>query len=133
MSLRETVWIGAMDRVGVLASAACFIHCLAMPVLLSLSSVSMHFLPSEESTHRVLAVSIALIGGIAILSGYRRHRRPSVLVFLSIGMTFISIGAFWGNYLSSHTTEVLITLAGSLCLIAAHRKNHTFCSSCQQC
>jgi hypothetical protein len=29
--------------------------------------------------------------------------------------------------------EVLITLAGSSCLIVAHRKNHTFCRSCTQC
>jgi uncharacterized membrane protein YfcA len=122
-----------MDRIGVFASAACFVHCLATPVLLSLSSVSVHFLPSEEGTHRVLAVSIALVGVFAILSGYRRHRRPSVLVFLSVGLVFIFAGAFFGNYLPFHWIEVLITLLGSSCLIAAHRKNHTFCRSCKQC
>jgi uncharacterized membrane protein YfcA len=133
MSARESAWTGAMDRIGVFASAACFVHCLATPILLSLSSVSVHFLPSEESTHRVLAVTIALVGAIAILTGYRRHRRPSVLVFLSVGLVFIFAGAFFGNYLPLHWIEVLITLLGSSCLIAAHRKNHTFCRSCKQC
>jgi uncharacterized membrane protein YfcA len=122
-----------MDRIGVFASAACFVHCLATPILLSLSSVTVHFLPSEESTHRVLAVSIAFVGAIAILTGYRRHRRPSVLVFLSAGLVLIFAGAFFGNYLPSHWIEVLITLLGSSCLIAAHRKNHTFCRNCKQC
>ena len=133
MSARESAWAGAMDRIGVFASAACFVHCLATPIFLSLSSVSVHFLPSEESMHRVLAVSIAIVGAIAILTGYRRHRRPSVLVLLSAGLVFIFAGAFFGNYLPSHWIEVLITLSGSSCLIAAHRKNHTFCRNCKQC
>lgn len=133
MSARASFWTGAVDRVGVFASAACFVHCLATPILLSLSSVYVHLLPSEENTHRILAVFIALAGVFAILTGYRRHRRQSVLIFMFLGLSFIFAGAFFGSHLPSHLIEVLITLAGSSCLIVAHRKNHTFCRSCTQC
>jgi uncharacterized membrane protein YfcA len=133
MPAKELDWTAAMDRVGSFASAACFVHCLATPIFLSLFPVWVHFLPSEESTHRVLALSITLIGVFAFFTGYRRHKRSSVLVFLGVGMTFIFTGAFFGNRLPSHWMEVLITLAGSSCLIVAHCKNHTFCRRCERC
>ena len=49
----------------------CVIHCLLTPVVLSISSVSAHFLPSEERTHRALAVAIAALGAIALLKRCR--------------------------------------------------------------
>jgi MerC mercury resistance protein len=37
-----------VDQIGVWTSTACAIHCLLTPVVLSISTVSAHFLPSEE-------------------------------------------------------------------------------------
>ncbi len=133
LSQRSSTWTAAVDRLGVIASTVCFIHCLATPVIVSLLAVYAHFLPSEEHTHRVLAVVITLLGAIAILTGYRRHRRSSVLGFMAAGLVFIGGGAFFGDRLPAHWMEVLVTLAGSCCLIVAHRKNHTFCNSCRRC
>ncbi len=129
----DLVSTGVLDRIGVYASVLCFIHCLATPIILSLLAVYAHFLPSEERTHRVLALFITLIGAVAILGGYRRHRKPIVLVLMLAGLALIFAGAFYGDRLPSHWLEVLVTLAGSCCLIAAHRKNHTFCKSCSNC
>ena len=46
-------WILALpvDQIGAWTSALCVIHCLLTPVLLSISAVSAHFLPSEERKH----------------------------------------------------------------------------------
>jgi uncharacterized membrane protein YfcA len=136
MSLRESLSMGKMevlDRIGVFASMACFLHCLAMPIVLSLLTVYAHFLPSEERTHRILAVFITVIGVLALLTGYRKHGRYSVLILMSCGLLLVCSGAFFGDRLPSHWMEVLITLAGSSCLILAHRINHTFCRSCTEC
>ncbi len=133
MSQRDLVSGGVLDRIGVYASVLCFIHCLATPIVLSLLAVYAHFLPSEEHTHRVLAVFVTMVGALAIVTGYRRHRRPMVLVLMAAGLGFIFAGAFFGDRLPSHWLEVLVTLAGSCCLIAAHRKNHTFCKNCASC
>lgn len=130
---QESGWTGAIDHVGMLTSAACFVHCLVTPVIVSLLAVYAHFLPSEERTHRVLAIVVTLFGALALATGYRRHKRPSVLLLMAAGLTLIFAGAFFGDRLPSHWYEVSITLAGSCCMIAAHRKNHTFCRKCEVC
>jgi uncharacterized membrane protein YfcA len=133
MSEQESQWTGALDRVGIFASAACFVHCLVTPVVVSLMAVYAHFLPSEEHTHRVMAIVVTLLGALALATGYRRHKRRSVLALMALGLTLIFAGAFFGDRLPSHWCEIFITLAGSSCMIAAHRRNHTFCSRCENC
>jgi MerC mercury resistance protein len=122
-----------LDRVGIVTSALCFVHCVATPVVLSLSAVSSHFLPSEEHTHRVLAVFVTIVGALAIGSGYRTHRRKRVLAAVFLGLLLICSGAYFGDLLPNHVSEVAVTLAGSCCMIFAHRMNHTFCRNCKKC
>jgi uncharacterized membrane protein YfcA len=124
--------IGA-DRLGIIASAVCFVHCILTPVLLSISAVWAHYLPSEERVHRGLAVVVAGIGGFAILGGYRKHRRARVLLLMCCGLLFIFAGAYWGDRLPSHVAEVAVTMTGSCLMIAAHFINHTFCKNCRRC
>ncbi len=121
------------DRLGVAASTVCFLHCLLTPVILSLSAVSAHFLPSEERTHRVLAILVATLGGLAFISGYRKHRKLRVPVFMAIGIGLIFAAAWWGDRFPSHWAEVSVTLSGSFFMIAGHRMNHTFCKACSRC
>ena len=126
-------WTAMADRVGIVASAACFVHCIATPVILSFSAVYAHFLPSEEHTHRLLAVFVALVGAIALGMGFRKHKQKSILWLMAIGLALIFAGAYFGDHLPSHWMEVTITLLGSCCMITAHRRNHTFCGDCKRC
>jgi uncharacterized membrane protein YfcA len=121
------------DRLGIIASALCFVHCILTPVALSLSAVWAHYLPSEERFHRVLAVMVAAIGCFAIVSGYRKHRRRRVLFLMSTGLSFIFAGAYLGDRLPSHIAEIAVTLTGSSLMITSHLINHTFCKNCQRC
>ena len=118
------------DRMGVWTSALCVVHCILTPVLLSSAAVFAHFLPSEERTHRCLALFVALFGALALLLGFRRHRQIRVLWLMSGGLACIAGGAWFGDRLPSHAYEVAITLCGSALMIAAHRLNHTFCKAC---
>src|ERR1700747_2265763 len=95
----------SVDQIGIWTSTLCVIHCLLTPVLLSLSAVTAHFLPSEERTHRTLAVVIASLGALALVKGYRTHRSLRVLVLMVVGLAFIFGGAYWGNHLPSHGAE----------------------------
>ena len=121
------------DRLGIIASAVCFVHCILTPIVLSLSAVWAHYLPSEERFHRVFAVLVASIGCFAVINGYRRHRRSRVLVLMSAGLSLIFSGAFLGNHLRSHHSEIVVTMMGSSLLISAHLMNHTFCKNCHRC
>jgi peptidoglycan/LPS O-acetylase OafA/YrhL len=119
------------DRLGTWTSALCVVHCLLTPVLLSFSAVAAHFLPAEESVHRSLALLVALFGTIALVVGFRKHRRALVLLLMLLGLGCIAGAAWFGDMLPSHAMEVMITFCGSGFMIAAHRLNHTFCKSCE--
>jgi uncharacterized membrane protein YozB (DUF420 family) len=121
------------DHVGVIASALCLVHCILTPVVLSLSAVWVHYLPSEERFHRGLATMVAAIGCIAIVRGYRKHRRLRVFFLMTGGLGLIFAGAYLGNRLPSHAAEVAVTMTGSSLMIAAHLINHTFCKRCDRC
>jgi MerC mercury resistance protein len=97
------------DQIGIWTSALCVIHCLLTPVLLSISAVSAHFLPSEERTHRSLAVVIAALGAIALLKGYRKHRSSRVLLLMATGLLFICGGAC-GEITCRHTRLRFLSL-----------------------
>ena len=133
MPSHQSSWTGAADRLGIIASAVCFIHCIATPVVLSLSAVYVHFLPSEEHTHRVLAIFVSIIGAVALGTGFRKHKQKSILGLMTAGLMLIFGGAYFGDRLPSHWDEVAVTLVGSCCMIFAHRLNHTFCGRCQTC
>ena len=118
------------DRMGIWASALCIVHCLLTPILLSMSAVFAHFLPSEERTHRSLAVFIAFVGAIALIRGFREHRRVRVICLMAAGLACIFFAAYQGDRLLGHWGEVGITFLGSVLMISAHRLNHTFCKDC---
>jgi hypothetical protein len=128
----QELWAERIDRIRMVTSALCFLHCIAAPVSLSLSAVSSHFIRSEEHTHRLLAVLVTIVGTAAISFGYRKHKRKGVLGAASLGLALICSGAYFGDLLPSHGSEVTITLAGSCCMIFAHRVNHTFCKDCKK-
>lgn len=121
------------DNLGIWASALCVVHCIATPILLSMSVVFVHLIPGEEKTHRTLAVGIAALGAIALAKGFRTHGRRRILGIMTTGLAFIFAGAFYGDRLPSHGYEVAVTMTGSLLMIAAHRMNHTFCKACTRC
>ncbi|RSL18984.1 MerC mercury resistance protein [Edaphobacter aggregans] len=119
-----------VDQIGIWTSTLCVVHCLLTPVLLSLSAVSAHFLPSEERIHRTLAVAIATLGAITLVRCYRSPRSSRMLVLMVVSLAFIFGAADLGNPSAVPRAEVLITLVGSGFMIAAHRTNHTFCRDC---
>lgn len=121
------------DSIGILLSAACFVHCVLTPFVLSFSPVLAHHIPGEERVHRFLAISIALIGSFAVFQGYRRHRRIRVVILLTTGLLLVFAGAYWGDRLPSHISEVAVTVAGSCLMMTAHFFNHTFCKGCTRC
>src|ERR1700735_5926514 len=93
MAQIQELWTEHIDRIGIVSAGLCFIHCVAPPVVLSLPAVSSHFIPSEEHTHRLLAVFVTIVGATAIGFGYRRHRRKRVLGAASLGLGLIWCGA----------------------------------------
>jgi hypothetical protein len=129
----QRIWSKSADRLGIVTSVLCFVHCVLAPIVVSLLAVGPHYLPSEETIHRYLAVSVAHFGALTIFVGYRRHRRFRVVLLMAAGLLLIFGSAFFGNHLPSHSAEVAVTASGSCFMIAGHFLNHTFCRNCDRC
>lgn len=119
------------DRFGIWTSLLCVVHCILTPVLLSFSAVFAHLLPGEEWVHRSFALLVAAFGGVALMVGFRKHRRKTILFLMLSGFSCIAGTAWFGDKLPSHSIEIAITCLGSGLMISAHRLNHTFCRSCE--
>ena len=121
---------GLIDKLGTIASLACVVHCIATPILFSVFAVAAQVIPSEQHTHRVLAVPVCLLGLLAMRSGFKRHQRLGPAILMIVGLSLIVATAWWGEKIPSHLAEVAITITGSAFMIAAHRRNHLLCKSC---
>lgn len=120
------------DAIGVSASALCLIHCILTPIVLSFAPVLSQFLPGDAQVHRVFIVLVVLIGLLAFISGYRKHRKAVVFLPMAAGVWAIALGAFGGSVMSGFA-EKCITVLGSTLIITAHGLNRTFCKYCDSC
>ena len=121
------------DTLGMTASTACMVHCALTPLLLALAPGLAHYIPGDESVHRVLALVVLSAGGLALVRGYRVHRKIIVMVGFLAGAALVVTGAVVGDLLGSHVAEICVTIAGSSTMVASHWKNRAFCSACRKC
>ena len=80
-----------LDRIGVVASAACAVHCLVAPLLMLALPVT-GAIWSHWSVHWVLAVLVLPLACWVIYRGYRRHGRRLALVAAGLGSALIVAG-----------------------------------------
>lgn len=83
---------GRWDRWGIVASAACTVHCMIAPLLFLLlprfASVWAH-----PASHALVALLVLPIAGTVIRCGYRRHGKKWVAGAALIGIGFIVAGS----------------------------------------
>lgn len=80
------------DRLGVVASVLCAIHCAAAPFLL-LAAPTFGRIWAHPASHWGMAVFVIPLAIAMTLQGFRKHRRKWVLACASIGVLFVLIGA----------------------------------------
>lgn len=112
------------DKLGIIFSSICIVHCLAMPFLSAYLLILGMSLGSEELTHRILLLILAGIGLLAFIPGMQKHKNKKVLALATIGFIIITLIAFFGSLLTKQW-EILINMSGSILLIGAHWFNHT--------
>lgn len=113
---RNTFW----DRLGMSMSAACIIHCLLVPVLLSLLPLSSLAYSLHEWAHPVL---LALIIPSVFFSFSSRRGLLKGAIFLILGLTLLVLA--WGAHgWSVWLAETLLTIGGSISLVTGHWLNY---------
>lgn len=114
---------GFFDRLGIILSSLCMLHCLAMPLVTTYVSVAGMEFFAEDLAHRVLLVLLAGTGLSAFIPGLRRHRDWTVGLLAALGFGLVAFGAFGVHELLGHEFELLVNLLGSAGLIGAHILN----------
>ncbi len=113
---------GFWDRVGIGLSGICAIHCLLVPVIVSLIPLWPAFEELHGYTHLFFFLAIA---PTVVLSLRRRHESITITLFLVGGVTVIFLAWFFNESLGEYG-EAGITLIGSLLLIRGHWLNYKF-------
>lgn len=112
-----------LDALGFAASFLCALHCMLLPVSLSVFP----FL-SNEILHEPL-VEWFFLGGSMILAlfslvgSFRKHRRWLVLLLMAAGFVLITLGLLLNDF---QLQEVFLLCSGGLMVAAGHYANWRF-------
>lgn len=122
--------IGSLDNLGMAASTICLIHCLAMPVIITILPImGWQFLESKNA-HYVLACFVFAFALFAIVPGYIKHKRASIFWCMIAGLSLVLTATFVCGRLLPETIELPLITAGNLILVATHWQNRKL-STCQ--
>lgn len=114
------------DRIGIVLSSLCAIHCLATPLLILLLPVMGEFFHAEW-VHILMAVVILPVGLFAFWSGYKHHRQVKVLSLGVLGLAMICAASVLPHEWVEVMEHDVVTIIGSFVLITAHVLNRRAC------
>lgn len=122
-----------LDRFAIILSGLCALHCIALPLVITLFpflSISMHH---GEDTHELLFHQIIVfiiipVTLFALTTGYRCHKKWLPAVIASIGLVILLTPALFfdalmNHQLITHDDEILITLIGGCIHAIGHILN----------
>ncbi len=116
-----------LDRAALFASAACMVHCLALPLLIAALPALSAVLAVPESFHVWVLAFAVPAAGIALVQGRSRHGASYPLGVGAMGLLLLAVGAF---AVGEGPLETPVTVAGSLLLAFAHIANWRLRRAC---
>jgi hypothetical protein len=145
-----------LDALGICASTLCMIHCLAFPLVMAAipllrggaeqPATSIRLSPTEADccarqaccsspfdswVHLGLLATVAPLGMVAWIAGYRRHKALGVLSLGLVGLGLLGSALLLGPDLLSGRGEQVMTVTGSICMASAHLWNRRQCDCCR--
>lgn len=118
-----------LDRVGIVLSALCAVHCVTTIVLVSAMGLGGSFLMSPE-IHRIGLVVATLVAAVAIGWGALRHRVAAPFVIAMTGLSFMG-----GALAAPHGyKEAVLTILGVALVSLGHVMNvrHIHSAACKE-
>ncbi|MCG7648503.1 MerC domain-containing protein [Alteromonas macleodii] len=126
------------DRLAMLLSSLCVIHCLLTPILLiSIPALAGVSILNDETFHQILLFFVLPIGVFALSLGYLHHKNKWVVFAGVFGLTLLSSPLLveWvglGHEVLGEYGEVTITVIASFIIVGAHLINYRLRSSVQE-
>ena len=123
------------DKIGMVLSIGCVIHCIVLPFVIPLLPFLGFMFDHGSNFHLILAGIIALIASIAFVPGYLKHKSfaPSIVALIGIA-TIIGTGLIekFDEHHANHPSLLIITMAvGSVFIVIGHWGNHILSCRCK--
>ena len=114
-------------------SSLCLVHCLMLPVVVSVYPATIALTLSDEVFHVFMVLMAIPISVLALFFGCRSHRSYSVGLTGALGIGLLFMSAFLPHELAGETGERLLTVSGALSLSVSHILNFRLCRSIKCC
>ena len=110
-----------LDKISVLISVVCLVHCVSFPVLLLIgSSITALAFFSDHLLHQVLLFIVLPLSYFSLVGGYRTHGNRYMGILAIVGISFLGLGVYFHDYVA---VELSLTIVGSVLLASAHLLN----------
>ena len=111
----------SLDRIAILLSGLCLLHCLALPFAALFGSVFGGWLLDTETGVHWLLFALALPVSLwALIRGYRAHSGGFNLALGIAGLLAMFLGV---SHWLGEQYEVMLTVVGVIAVIIAHVRN----------
>lgn len=116
-----------LDGLAVALSVVCLIHCLLLPVSVTLLPILGLSLIGHGAFHDLMLIVVLPTSIAAFGIGCRRHGQGSVLWVGGLGLALLVIAALAVDTVWGAEAERYITMAGGVVLAIAHLMNFRYC------
>lgn len=118
-----------LDRIGIAATSLCALHCILLPILLpALPLLGLSFLADHVWEHVFLLIT-AVLGTIALFSGFKKYHRRLYPFYL----LYIGVFIYWIKHDFSDQHAPYFIVVGAGLIVSAHYLNIKLCNSCKTC
>ena len=115
------------DKLAMVLSSACAIHCFLTPSFVLLTSGLISFSFDNELVHNLILFVAVPISLYALISGYSNHKIRYLLPIGIFGLSTLVLAVALGETFLGELGEKSLTLIGSFLVVFAHFKNHQAC------
>jgi len=134
-SLSVNVAQSVADRLAIGLSLLCSLHCLLVPVAVSLLPAFAAWGLDDESYHRWMLLGVIPASAFALTLGCIKHRNYGVIALGVIGVSILCLAVVLGHDLLGEAGERGLTVAGAVLVAFSHFKNYRLCDTarCSEC
>ena len=111
------------DRVAIALSTICIVHCLAMPFVIAVLPIAALTVGGDGHFHSLMLWFVVPTSIVGFGLGVRVHRRTDIVLLGAVAIAVLAAAAVWGHSHWDPSVEVLVNVASSVLLAAAHWRN----------
>ena len=113
-----------LDRIAIVLSGLCLLHCLALPIALLLAPFFADWLAATETQlHWILLGLAAPVSAFAWWRGYAVHHNAFTVAIGLVGLSLMLVGV---SHLAGAGAEIALTVVGVTLVLIAHVPNVLF-------